>query len=291
MNESPQDVSRPEADPRLALGKLFAEARKSKGLTLEDAAKALKIRKEFLIALEAGEWGRIGEAVYARGFAREYARFLGVEADGYLDAIGAPKPELELPVVYTDAPITPGRRIGYAAGVLLVLLLIGTWLWGAKPHPRKQPIVEETISAAVESDASHLQPVSSTPKVAASSAGEDLYAQAHTFEKPALPAPPRLHRIVVRAKGGKLWVQWRAPDGRALKEALLQDGEAAVWEGKEARVDVVVGNAAAAEIEADGKVIAKATSLGPQGKVRKLSVEFERRQGQPAAAPEEGAGD
>lgn len=61
----------------LSVGQRLKEARVKKGLTLEDVAKATKIRMSFLSALENGEYGKLPSSAYAAGFVGNYADFLG----------------------------------------------------------------------------------------------------------------------------------------------------------------------------------------------------------------------
>ncbi len=54
-------------------------ARQGKELKLADVAKRLKIRFEYLDALEKGRYGDLPKGVYGRNFLREYAAFLGLD--------------------------------------------------------------------------------------------------------------------------------------------------------------------------------------------------------------------
>jgi cytoskeletal protein RodZ len=49
-----------------------------KALTLEEIARATKIRPRFLAAIESGEYDKLPSAAYAQGFVRNYATFLGL---------------------------------------------------------------------------------------------------------------------------------------------------------------------------------------------------------------------
>lgn len=60
------------------LGKRFQLARKRQNYTLEQVSKALKIRVEFLKALEAGEYSNLPSSAYVHGFVGNYAEFLGL---------------------------------------------------------------------------------------------------------------------------------------------------------------------------------------------------------------------
>lgn len=58
------------------LGQKIRNARVKKGLTINDAAKATKIKSEFLISIEKGDYCKLPEKTYAYGFVRNYIEFL-----------------------------------------------------------------------------------------------------------------------------------------------------------------------------------------------------------------------
>ena len=57
------------AEPRPATGALLIEARTRKGMTVAEAAAALRIRQTYLEAIEQGRLGDLPGATYALGFA------------------------------------------------------------------------------------------------------------------------------------------------------------------------------------------------------------------------------
>lgn len=54
------------------------EERIKKGFTLDEVAKATKIRSSFLEAIEKGDYEKLPPGTYAHGFVRNYAKFLGL---------------------------------------------------------------------------------------------------------------------------------------------------------------------------------------------------------------------
>lgn len=60
----------------IRVGQKFHEERLRRGLSLEDVAKATKIRASFLGAIERGEYRKLPSSAYAQGFVRNYAEFL-----------------------------------------------------------------------------------------------------------------------------------------------------------------------------------------------------------------------
>ncbi len=61
------------------IGGILREARERKGATLDQIEETTKIKKRYLLALEHEEWDRMPGKVYAKGFLRTYARYLGLD--------------------------------------------------------------------------------------------------------------------------------------------------------------------------------------------------------------------
>lgn len=64
-----------------ALGNELREARQLRDLTLQQVERATHIRTKFLEALELGQPALLPSPVQARGFLRNYARYLGLDGD------------------------------------------------------------------------------------------------------------------------------------------------------------------------------------------------------------------
>lgn len=62
----------------IRVGQRLRQTRIDKGLTLEDAAQATKIRPSFLSAIERGEYNKLPSSSYALGFVQNYAEYLGL---------------------------------------------------------------------------------------------------------------------------------------------------------------------------------------------------------------------
>ena len=65
----------------MMVGAFLAAKRGERGLTLQQASSATRIRLEHLSALEADEPELLPAPVYARGYLRTYARYLGLDED------------------------------------------------------------------------------------------------------------------------------------------------------------------------------------------------------------------
>jgi cytoskeleton protein RodZ len=68
------------------LGKKFQEARRTRNLTLDEAARMTKIRPARLAEIEADDFSQFPSLAYAKGFLLIYGKFLDVDVTPYLDA-------------------------------------------------------------------------------------------------------------------------------------------------------------------------------------------------------------
>jgi transcriptional regulator with XRE-family HTH domain len=63
----------------IGLGRILADAREARGLTLEEVERETRISRRYLQALESEEFDVFPARVQARGFLRLYAQYLGVD--------------------------------------------------------------------------------------------------------------------------------------------------------------------------------------------------------------------
>lgn len=67
-----------------ALGRYLRESREARELTLEDAVRSLRIRRDILESFEQGEFNIMDSTVRVRGMLRNYANYLGLEEERVL---------------------------------------------------------------------------------------------------------------------------------------------------------------------------------------------------------------
>lgn len=111
-------------------------AREKLGLTLNDVTSRLKISNKQLEAIEADNFTALPEATIVKGFIRNYAKLLKLDAEPLLDAYNVLMPSKE-PLAFTIKPSSTMKVGGYkkpktgryiALSVLLVLAL-AAWLF------------------------------------------------------------------------------------------------------------------------------------------------------------------
>lgn len=128
--------SPPGAPPALAtgprVGVLLRRGREERHQSIADVAAALRIREDYLKAIEAGAYERLPGQTYTVGFVRSYANYLGLDAE---EAVRVFKRERQ---GFDPAPATlampaplPQRSVpgGRVLVIGLVLAICGYGLW------------------------------------------------------------------------------------------------------------------------------------------------------------------
>ncbi len=64
-----------------SVGEFFRQVRETKGLTVDEVASKTRIRTDFVKALEDGNFAKLPDQVFAKGFVRSYARSLGLDEE------------------------------------------------------------------------------------------------------------------------------------------------------------------------------------------------------------------
>ncbi|MDR3087946.1 MAG: DUF4115 domain-containing protein [Azoarcus sp.] len=79
--------------PVLAPGEILKKAREARGESLSNVAQALKLSAQQLRALESGKLDALPGLTFARGFLRNYARYLNVDPEPLLASLDARTPD------------------------------------------------------------------------------------------------------------------------------------------------------------------------------------------------------
>ncbi len=116
------------------LGETLRRARLSKGITIEDAERVTRIPRKYLEALEIENYGILPAPVYARGFLRSYAGYLGLNPSDLLPffPVGhVEEPKLEqLPEVRQTTSLNPSSAIALGVVAFLIVLVIALYSIG-----------------------------------------------------------------------------------------------------------------------------------------------------------------
>lgn len=127
----PPDAS--DAPKPLTAGATLRSAREAAGLSLDDVAQQLKLAPRQVQALEEDDFQRLPGRTFARGFARNYARFIQLDPDAVLALMPAAEsaPALERPSFAAarrpmgEIPVErAAKRSGAPRALVLLLVLV-----------------------------------------------------------------------------------------------------------------------------------------------------------------------
>ena len=237
------------------LGDILRERRVNLRITLEQAEDATKIRAKLLTALEAGEYGKLPNPGYVRGYITSYARYLELDSVPllamYRAETGAGRfHEVALP----DEAVRPRAEqhaVPWKAGVGLVvgLGIVSLLIWGVvrlNRGPDKPPPIPTT---SLSSDTP-----ASTATVDAS-----MSPAARPANKPVATFTPFSLRIVA-AQGQASWLVVTV-DGRSAYTGSLTGGRAKEFQVTKQAV-IKFGRPTAVTVYRDGKQIAVPNGAG-----------------------------
>lgn len=98
------------------LGALLRERREAMGVSLAEVEVATRIRQKYLSALESEEWHMLPGEVVGRGFLRNYADYLGLDAQEIMERRRATTDmgmTQALSTTSAGAPLPPEREVDY----------------------------------------------------------------------------------------------------------------------------------------------------------------------------------
>jgi cytoskeleton protein RodZ len=275
-------------------GAMLRRQREALRLDLADAATALRIKPAYLAALEAGRLEALPGPVYAIGFMRAYADYLGLDSGEMLrlfkqqSSLLAAKPDLAFPIQLGESSISGGGMLLVA--LILAICAYGAWFYvstGEGPRPqrvaevplellpyrepfRSPPAVSRPVEAqaaaqsqAVPSEGSgHSSPI----QAGSSSGGSPVAAGSAMAAVPAAtdPAPNSPGEVVIRATADS-WIQIRDARQSVLLTRVLKAGESCRAPARPG-LSMRTGNAGGLEITVDG---VPAPPIGGRGMVRR----------------------
>jgi cytoskeleton protein RodZ len=273
-------------------GAILAAERERQGLARADVAQRLHMSASQVEAIESGDYARLPRGPFLRGFTRNYARLLGLDAEALVSLLAEDAPREKAPIIVVPSQNIRFDPLGHrlsspyvkAAGIAAALLVLGFaamywWLFIRPQAPAtttvvKKPAVEASKAvpvapSTVEAPKPEVAP-GAAPAEQPGSAGISTVAVAPPQPTPAFAAPPvtpapapPVPEEPPRAAGpgegtirlafrGAAWVEVTDARGRLLLSRTHPGGSKAEVVGKPP-FKLVIGNAPEVRLNYNGR--------------------------------------
>lgn len=123
------------------LGQFLRSLRADRALTLEQVEQDLSIRVHHLEAIEEGQFESLISPVYARGFVKQYAVYLGLDGDQFIrehrEVLPRPnRQEFNYGIGTMEARGAPNESVRWLPNLLLItgslVVLVAAWVMARK---------------------------------------------------------------------------------------------------------------------------------------------------------------
>lgn len=266
-----------------AFGSVFIAARERKGLSVNDVCNAIHLSAKQIQALEHDDFSQLPEPVITRGFIRNYANYLNVDAEPLLKHYRSLVPQEDRSIVVKANVNTVMSQhahqpwLLYVLGSILVLLFLTAWFYYmdsvnvAEPSAQETPVVTESTDAlqpnaadvpvsTVTNDPETALPPTSTEAVVEPSANPTIEGSAST-QLPIASAPPALpptQPLVAKKLEMQFseasWVRVKDKNGQVILEKTTTAGAVESLDG-DLPFNIIIGNAKAAKVKFYGQEV------------------------------------
>lgn len=284
MNAVSQDESLGSERGVAASGVALRQAREARGFSLVEVARTLKLTPRQIEAIENENLSQLPGIAFARGFIRNYARFLGLDPSPLLERLDLPAQiqDVRLAPESNAEGAVPSEPAGYRSqsmtpAVLAVVLIVGVgfaaWyfdfgkLIGVRPLDRTEPATSASDSLfPPPSDETAVVTAQAEPQASAPVASESEPPGALASQPLAGPVaqstPVAVASAAVASGGTGLhfnfeqdaWVEVRDASGKTVFSQLSKAGSSQDVLGQ-APFFLVVGNAAHVKLDFNGRPV------------------------------------
>ncbi|GGE00957.1 hypothetical protein GCM10011515_20910 [Tsuneonella deserti] len=220
--------------PLLGIGDRLREAREKAGMTIEQLVAETRIPERHLLLIEKGDFAALPAKTYATGFARTYARAVGLDERATADEVRAELAASEGSDRYRAAAFEPGdparipsRGLALFSLFALILLITGG------------VVFYNTILSPGSGPGSLLDEQRGVP------------GQAARVTRPAAPVASATGPVVFTALEDGVWVKFYDGAGTQLMQKQMAKGESytvpadatgpKVWTGRPDALTITVG--------------------------------------------------
>ncbi len=246
-----------EADKE-SFGTWLRRQRELREITLREIADTSKISLRYLQALEEDRFDLLPAEVFAKGFLRQYARYVGLDPEEtvnfFLDARGQEEEDQD------ETPPRPAAAVAtwfYAVAAIAVAILLMMVVWWLIRLNQGESGAGGATAAAPEAN----RPEDSSPRAREPGAGREevgsvalepaatVAREAGAAAEPPVGRPPVPLAVTVDFRGD-CWVQV-AVDGESQESRVYVQGESLQLEAQN-RVELKLGNVFVTDVEVNG---------------------------------------
>ena len=233
-----------------SVGELLKHEREAQGKTVEDVARATKLSRLILEALEGDHFSVLPAAVYVKGHLRTYARFLGMNEDAVVDKYlrftqQQEHEELDewdaVELELHEEKRRMGRRWVWVAVAVAVVVALICWYAASQHRGTSEPETETSTGSDTDTSAVVVEPVREAVV-------DDTMIEWHKLE------------LVVVARD-RTWLRVSV-DGEPEADLTLARGDQRQWEADEF-FELDVGTGENLELYLGGELLGTAGS-GPR---------------------------
>lgn len=275
----------------VGVGSVLSAARQRQGLSVADVARQLKLGVRQIEALEAGDYKRLPRITFVRGFIRNYAKLLQIDAEPLLKPtehllLTPQVPEAEPGVA--EIPTRSGKKNTWRSYAVFVLLTaLGVMFLGfewyreqAAPHPKLVPAVVKPPKSKLPVESPAPRPASPTHQ--ASSVNPVNNASTSNPVMPSItPLPEQTSEakpVARQVRSGEIrlefdeesWVEITDKNGKTIFSQLSPAGSTQTVRGYPP-FSLVVGNAVGVRLSYNDKPV----DLQPHTKVDVARITLE----------------
>ena len=267
-----------EYQTELKVGDILRRTRVHYDQSIENVERFLNIKASQIEAIENGDLEKLPGRVYAIGFVRSYAEYLGLDGDKMVelfkqqsDVHKAQPAELHFPVAASESQV-PGILILLISAILGV----GVFLYWYSQDTKDRELVDTIPPVPAELQ----QKVEESPTPQSTMQPAEGEETSEMTEGPALPEEPVEEEVIEEKPPEGIilnilensWVEIRDQNGKAMISRVLKEGDQ-YYVPDRPDLTISIGNAGGVAIEVDGE---KLKPLGEKGKVvRRLSLDAE----------------
>jgi cytoskeleton protein RodZ len=225
--QAPMDAGAAASAASAGPGARLRAAREAAGLSLDQVAQQLKLAPRQVKALEDESFGELPGRTFSRGFVRNYARLLHLDAGDLLAHLpdAAQAPALESPTLHStgtmmaELPSSSAPKVGFSRWLIpliLIACIVGAaayeWYRGGLNNVEPARPAAGTADRGAQDSASLASPAG-TPSVALS----------NPLTSAPASAPPAAERDAAAVDADSTIVAAAAPDSAAPASSMASD--------------------------------------------------------------------